>query len=87
MKSSRFSWSLPFLLFFLESDQKPDFEGRVGLFPGMGNGYVAGLDELEPIIAAVWGSDGSHEVDVTLVDVRPVQVFSRASSVRHRVTI
>ena len=54
MKSPRFSWVLPFLLFFLEeSDQKPDFEGRVGLFPGMGNGYAAGLDGLEPITCGV----------------------------------
>ena len=49
LKSSRFLSSLPFLFIFLESDQKPDsdFEGRVGLFPGMRNGYTAGLDGLE----------------------------------------
>ena len=53
LRSLRFSSSLPFFVHFLgERPKKPDFEGRVGLFPGMRNRYTAGLDGLEPILIA-----------------------------------
>ena len=47
------SWCLPFLLFFLESDQKPDFQGRAWM------GW-------NPSLPAVWFGQNLSRYQVTI---------------------